>query len=157
VLIEAANQIGFQLKVIGTGRDEEYLHSIAGETVSFHKNITDEKFKEIYSKAKAFLFASVDEEFGIAPVEAMGHGLPVIAYASGGLKETVENGKTGYLYDKLDKESLIEKIHQIESLSDEKYREICQYSRKKAENFTFEKFKERVTNFVTKHAGVTRS
>ncbi|PIP64308.1 glycosyl transferase family 1, partial [Candidatus Roizmanbacteria bacterium CG22_combo_CG10-13_8_21_14_all_33_16] len=64
----------------------------------------------MYKNAKAYLFASVDEEFGIAPVEAMGYGLPVIAYASGGLKETVIEDKNGYLFNQLTSESLCEKV-----------------------------------------------
>src|SRR5690606_20697741 len=62
ILIKAANEADFKLKIIGTGRDEEYLKSIAGPNVEFLSNVHDDTFKALYSHAKAFLFASVDEE-----------------------------------------------------------------------------------------------
>ncbi|MDA1317461.1 MAG: glycosyltransferase, partial [bacterium] len=76
VLIRAANKAKFTLKVIGIGRDEEYLKSIAGPTVEFLHHIPDEQFKQVFAGAKAFLIAAQDEEFGIAPIEAMGYGIP---------------------------------------------------------------------------------
>ena len=101
ILIKAANNLKFNLKIVGTGRDENYLKSIAGNTVEFLGNISDDKQPILYLNAKAFLFSAVDEEFGIAPVEAMGYGLPVIAYASGGIKETIRDEFNGYLFNEL--------------------------------------------------------
>lgn len=151
VLIEAANKAKFQLKIIGSGRDEEYLKSIAGETVEFLNHIPDEEFEHVFSGAKGFLFASVDEEFGIAPIEAMGYGIPVIAYASGGLKETIQNGANGYLYDALTAESLLEKIKTFEKLSDKKYQEMRKEARKSAEKYSFEEFKKKILGYVNRH------
>ncbi|MGB9707698.1 MAG: glycosyltransferase, partial [Microgenomates group bacterium] len=110
VLIKAANKAKFHLKIVGSGRDEKYLKSLAGETVEFLNNVCDDKLKSLYQYAKAFLFASVDEEFGIAPVEAMGYGLPVIAYNSGGIAEYLKNNINGFLFDELNEKSLIQKI-----------------------------------------------
>lgn len=150
ILIEAANRERFNLKIIGKGRDEEYLRSIAGKTVSFHTDVTDEEFDVLYKGARGFLFASVDEEFGIAPVEAMGHGIPVIAYASGGLKETVQDGENGYLFESCDANALVKKMQQFESLSDDKYMNMCVRAREKAEEFTQERFRERVQGVLGK-------
>ena len=75
VLIKAANKSKFNLKIVGTGHDEVRLKQMAGSTVEFLGDLTDDELKKTYSGAKAFLFASRDEEFGIAPVEAMGYGL----------------------------------------------------------------------------------
>jgi hypothetical protein len=44
-----------------------------------------------------FVLPSLDEGFGVAALEAMSAGLPVIASAVGGLCELVENGETGWL------------------------------------------------------------
>jgi glycosyltransferase involved in cell wall biosynthesis len=148
VLIKAANQMGFNLKIIGTGRDEKYLKSIAGKTVEFLGNLSDEKFKKIFFNAKAFLFASRDEEFGIAPVEAMGYGLPVIAYNSGGIPEYVKDGVNGFLFDKLSSKSLIEKIKKFEALDKNKILEMKKQARKTAENFTEENFKKNLLSFL---------
>lgn len=148
VLIEAANTYGFKLKVVGTGRDESYLKSIAGPTVEFVGSVTDSELTDLYKNAKAFLFSSVDEEFGIAPIEAMGYLLPVIAFASGGLKETVKEGENGYLFNKLDKESLIEKIKLLEKLAPEKYLQMRNSARNTSEKYSQENFKKNILNFV---------
>lgn len=140
VLIQAANKYHFPLVVIGTGRDEQYLKSIAKHTVTFAGSVTDEQLTEYYQNAKAFLFASVDEEFGIAPIEAMGYGLPVIAYASGGLKETIEEGKNGYLYHELDADSLQEKLHHIETASPERYEMYCEAARESSKQYSQQNF-----------------
>ena len=55
------------------------------------------KVNELVSKAKAFIHAGI-EDFGIAPVEAQSCGTPAIGYNSGGVAETVINGKTGILF-----------------------------------------------------------
>ena len=155
ILIKAANNAKFKLKIVGSGRDEERLKQIAGPTVEFLGNLTDEQMKKTYLNAKAFLFASKDEEFGIAPVEAMGYGLPVIAYRSGGLPEYVIDGKNGYLFDKLEESSLINKVNVLTGLSKEKYLEMRKEARKTAEGFSEEKFKNNIINFVKKHARTT--
>ena len=148
ILIKAANKMKFNLKVIGTGRDEKVLKSLAGPTVEFLGNVSDVQLQKIYEGAKAFLFASVDEEFGIAPVEAMGYGLPVIAYKSGGLPETVIDGNNGYLYTDLTPDSLIEKIQLFEKLPKEKFATMKKNARNQAEKFTDERFKKRIMDFV---------
>lgn len=150
VLILAANHYKFSLKIVGTGRDERYLCSLAGPTVEFLGSVKDEELKSLYKHAKAFLFASVDEEFGIAPIEAMGQMTPVIAYPSGGLKETVQEGKNGYLYKDLTKESLYEKIKTVQELSQEEYIKLCKNARISSQKYTFERFKKEILQFVIK-------
>ncbi|MBP9690723.1 glycosyltransferase, partial [Candidatus Woesebacteria bacterium] len=151
VLIRAANKAQFPLKIIGSGRDEGELKAIAGKTVEFLSHIPDEKFKEVFAGAKAFLFASVDEEFGIAPIEAMGYGIPVISYASGGLKETVQDGVNGYLYTELSEGSLLEKVKIFEQLSEKKYEEMRKYARSSAEKYSFTEFKKQILEYVKTH------
>lgn len=148
VLIKAANDAKFNLKIVGGGRDLERLKQIAGPTVEFLGNLPDEELKKTYVNAQAFLFASKDEEFGIAPVEAMGYGLPVIAFRSGGLPEYVVNGKNGFLFDQLDSSSLIKKIEEFEKLNEEKYLEMRKEARKTAERFSEKEFKNKILSFV---------
>lgn len=150
ILIQAANKMKLNLKIVGTGRDEEYLKSIAGNTIEFLGNISDSQLQKLYLKAKAFLFSSVDEEFGIAPVEAMGYGVPVIAYRSGGIPEYLKDGVNGYLFDKLKPEALIKKIKIFESLPKEKLAEMKKSTCQTAKNFSEEKFKKRFLNFIGK-------
>src|SRR3989344_8308160 len=139
VLIKAANKSKFKLKIVGSGRDEERLKQMAGLTVEFLGNLTDEELKKTYSNAKAFLFASKDEEFGIAVVEAMGYGLPIIAFTSGGIPEYVIDGKNGYLFNELNESSLVKQVNELTSLSKEKYLEMRKQTRKTAERFSEKK------------------
>jgi len=148
VLIKAANLAKFNLKIVGSGRDFERLKQTAGPTVEFLGNLSDQELKKTYLNAKAFLFASKDEEFGIAPVEAMGYALPVIAFRSGGLPEYLIDGKNGYLFDHLDENSLVEKVKKFESLKVEKLKKMRKEARKTAERFSEKIFKENILNFV---------
>lgn len=148
LLINAANKHKFNLKIVGTGRDEKYLKSQTGSTVEFLGNVTDNKLSEIYGNAKAFLFASVDEEFGIAPVEAMSHGLPVIAYSSGGIPEYLKDSYNGFLYKELNENSLSEQINRLEKLSTENYLKMKKEARLTAQLFSEEIFKKKIIKFV---------
>ena len=150
VLIKAANKLKFNLKIVGTGRDEKYLKSIAGPTVEFLGNLSDQEFKKKFLNAKGFLFASKDEEFGIAPVEAMGYGLPVIAYNSGGVPEYIKNGVNGYLFNQLNENSLVEKINELTRLGGEEYLEMKKEARKTAERFGEKRFEREIKSFIKK-------
>ena len=86
--IEAANQMKFPLKIIGTGQDEERLRRLAGPSVELLGWRSDSEISQYYARCKALLFPG-EEDFGIVPLEAMACGKPVIAYARGGALETV--------------------------------------------------------------------
>ena len=147
-LIEAANKEKFELHIVGIGRDEEYLKSLAGPTIHFLGNISDTQLQKELQGARAFLFAAVDEEFGIAPIEAMGYGAPVIAFASGGLIETVKEGINGYLFSELTASSLLHSINRMKFLSQEEYMKMRSNARKEAEQYSEENFKKQLMEFV---------
>ncbi|PJE62500.1 hypothetical protein COU88_04645, partial [Candidatus Roizmanbacteria bacterium CG10_big_fil_rev_8_21_14_0_10_39_6] len=114
VLVQAANKLGITLYVVGQGNEYGHLRSIAGKTVHMVGEISDLELGNLLFGAKGFLFASVDEDFGIAPVEALMYGVPVIAYKSGGLKETIINGENGYLVDELSPSAFTAAIRNFE-------------------------------------------
>lgn len=148
ILIQAANKEKFKLKIVGEGKDRVYLESIAGPTVEFLGRVKDESLAEVFAGAKAFLFASVDEEFGIAPVEAMGHGVPVVAYASGGLLETVIDGLNGYLFDNLSVEALLYSIDKLNALSKQQYHTMCKSAYNEAKKYSEDVFKKEMMKFI---------
>lgn len=150
ILIKTANEKKFKLKIIGTGRDEKYLRSIAGPTVEFLGNLPDKEFRNILENARGFLFASKDEEFGIACVEAMGYGIPVIAYNSGGIPEYLKDGFNGFLYNSLSVESLFEKITKFNRLTNEEYFKMRKNARRTAEKFSEKNFEKNILNFINK-------
>lgn len=108
--------LNLPLVVVGVGPQEKYLRSISGPTVKFLGFISDDKMANVYCKARALLYCARDEDFGMVPAEAMAHGVPVIAYNSGGVRETVIDRKTGVLFDDHTVESFIGAVKSFESL-----------------------------------------
>jgi glycosyltransferase involved in cell wall biosynthesis len=104
--ILACNELQLSLVVVGRGSQEAYLRSIAGPTVQFRGFVPDEEMSAVYAGAKALIYCSIEEDFGLVPVEAMAHGVPVIGYRSGGTAETVLHLKTGLLFDEYTVEEL---------------------------------------------------
>lgn len=119
LIIKAANELKLPLKVFGKGFAGygEELQAMAGPTVEFVGEVSDEEKLKLMQKAKAFFFAGEEEDFGIVPVEAMGVGTPVISYKSGGVMETVVDGKTGVFFDTLTVESVVKAIKKFGKLT----------------------------------------
>jgi glycosyltransferase involved in cell wall biosynthesis len=95
--VQACTQLGLPLKVAGKGRDLARLQAMAGPTVEFLGYVSDDELGELMARCKAFLFPGA-EDFGIAPIQAMAAGRPVIAYAYGGALDTVIEGLSGTLF-----------------------------------------------------------
>lgn len=146
--ILACNELNVPLIVAGTGKEENYLRSIAGPTIEFAGNVDDATLHQLYQGAKALVFCALDEDFGIVPVEAMGHGVPVIALGQGGVLETVIDGKTGILFDKptvLSLKAAFERFNK--SYNRNNYYNNC---RKQAQRFSKARFQKEIRRFVEK-------
>ncbi len=133
------------LKIFGkafAGYGEE-LKAIAGKNINFLGEITDLEKEVLMSKAKAFVFASEDEDFGITPVEATAAATPVIAYSSGGVLESVIEGKTGIFFNELTTESLDEAIKKLEKVKFNK-EEMFNHAQK----FSKERFKKEIKKYI---------
>ncbi len=88
LLIDAFNILGLPLILIGEGPERITLEKRANSNIKFLKKISDIEVANYMSKCRAFVYAGL-EDFGIAPVEAMASGAPVIAYGKGGILDTV--------------------------------------------------------------------
>ncbi|HEY0583152.1 MAG TPA: glycosyltransferase family 4 protein [Chloroflexota bacterium] len=89
------------LHVVGSGAPEyvRRRRAQAPGSVVFRGHLTGDDLARMYQAAAVAVFAPYGEEFGIAPLEAMASGVPVVAWREGGLPETIVDGKTGYLVD----------------------------------------------------------
>jgi glycosyltransferase involved in cell wall biosynthesis len=114
IAIRAAMSIGVPLKIVGTGPDEARLRAIAGPGIEFAGALSDDALRDAYRSARALVLPA-EEDFGIAPVESMACGRPVIALGRGGARETVEHGVTGLLVDEPDADAFAAAMRQISS------------------------------------------
>jgi len=86
--IRVANRRRLPLRVVGTGPDRKRLRAIAGPTVRFEEWLSMDALRDAYRTCRALIQAH-EEDFGIAPLEAMACGRPVIALRKGGAAEVV--------------------------------------------------------------------
>lgn len=97
IAIEAFNQLGLPLKIVGTGSDCQRLKKMAKNNISFLGQLTDKELLGYYQGCQAVVFPQ-EEDFGLVPLEAQACGRPVIALKAGGVLETVVEGKTGVFF-----------------------------------------------------------
>ena len=97
VAVRAFNRLGRPLVVVGDGPEARRLRRLAGPTVTFAGRVPDARAAELLASSRA-LVVTATEEFGIAAVESLAAGRPVIALADGGVRETVTEGETGTFF-----------------------------------------------------------
>jgi len=88
ILVKAFNNLKLPLIIIGDGPERLKLEKIANSNIIFIRNSSNSEVEDYMSRCKAFIYAGI-EDFGIAPLEAMASGAPVIAFGKGGLLDTV--------------------------------------------------------------------
>jgi glycosyltransferase involved in cell wall biosynthesis len=110
--IRVANRLRLPLRVVGTGPDLKRLEAVAGPTVRFDRWLSMDALRDAYRGCRALIQAH-EEDFGIAPLEAMACGRPVIALRRGGAGEIVDRD-TGVLFEEASEESLADAIREFE-------------------------------------------
>lgn len=105
---------GTRLALIGDGPARRDLEKVfAGTPTIFTGMLQGGKLSAAYASADAFLFPSTTETLGIAMIEALASGLPVIAAGSGATHEVVSDGKTGIHYEPKSESSMIAAVRQL--------------------------------------------
>lgn len=142
IVIQAFNQLGLPLVVIGEGPDKAHLESIAKQNIRFLGRVSDSVVNEHCAQCRAFIFPG-EEDFGIAPVEAMAGGRPVVAYAAGGALETVVDGVTGVFFKEQSPAAIMEAVQNIQNMTFDQ-----QKIRKQALKFDKEVFKQKIREYI---------
>lgn len=166
--LKKTNNLFSDYKLILAGgvkkEDEDYFLSIKNlsennNSIVFKPNISFKELHELYKKSQIFWHIAgygVDENknpelaehFGLSPLEAMAMGCITFAYNQGGLKETLVNGKNGFLFDTTDE--LIKKTRNVisnETLSNE-IRKVAKLDVIK--KFSYSTFKKNVLSVIYK-------
>jgi phosphatidylinositol alpha-1,6-mannosyltransferase len=89
------------LRIVGQGPDLKPLQELAARSpaagrIVFEGFVSDKALEQLYARAAVFAMPSRGEGFGLVYIEAMRHGLPVIASVHDAAPEVVLEGKTGY-------------------------------------------------------------
>ncbi len=139
--VRVFTELGWPLKIVGTGVEYVRLKRIAGPNIEFLGLVSDDRLADLYAHARAVVFPQ-EEDFGIVPLEAMASGRPVIAYRGGGAIETIIK-ETGVFFDEQTDESLRNALLQFDPMMFSPH--IC---RTQAEKFDISIFKEKVLNVL---------
>lgn len=110
--VRVFNELGWPLKIIGDGPQRKFLKRIARPNIKFVGLVSDYLLPNYYARAKALIFPQ-EEDFGIAAVEAMAAGRPVVALGRGGCLETVQGGESGIFFAEQTEESLLAALRQF--------------------------------------------
>jgi glycosyltransferase involved in cell wall biosynthesis len=124
--------------------------------VVFRGQLASDDLARAYRGAAVAVFAPHGEEFGIAPLEAMACGVPVVAWREGGLQETVVDGETGYLVS--DEVTFRQRVRLLLRDS-ERRRAFGLAARQRAEQFSWQRTAaemERVLEFRIQRSEISR-
>ena len=148
--VQAFNQLGLPLRIIGDGRDRARLESLAEPNVRFLGYVDDETRRRHLSQCRALIFPG-EEDFGLVPVEAQASGRPVIAFAAGGALDTVVANETGLFFSEQSVKSLCDAVERFATIEFSAER-IAQH----AAAFDTRVFKERIVSLIDSAASLPR-
>ncbi|MEX0668578.1 MAG: glycosyltransferase [Candidatus Saccharimonadales bacterium] len=142
--IEAFNQSGRKLKVLADGPDKPRLEAMAKDNIEFMGFVSSQEKDNIVAAAKGLIFPNI-EDFGIAPIDAMAAGTPVIAYGRGGVTETVIERETGVFFHEQTPAAINQAIDRFETMSFD-----IAKLHLRAEEFSLDKFNRSIKDFINR-------
>lgn len=99
-LVDALSGTDHQLKVAGTGSQEEAVRRAAGENVDLLGYVSEQRKLDLLANCDALVFNSDREAFGIVPVEALASGKPVVGIDEGFTSHQIRDEENGVLFSR---------------------------------------------------------
>jgi len=126
-----------ELALVGEGPHRAALgRYFAGSAVRFMGALSGDELGAAYASADVFVFPSETDTFGLALLEAMASGCPVVAARAGGVPDVVREGRDGLLYTPGDDKELVAAVKRI--LESTAERELIRWSgRMRAESWSW--------------------
>ena len=116
---------------------EAAAKSGVNDRIKFTGYVNDSKLADLYSEAKVYIQTSIREPFGLSPLEAQFYGTPAVVWDDAGVKETVQEGETGFHAKPYDVADFAEKVELL--LSEEKrWRAMSRNAKAWASKFTWD-------------------
>jgi len=144
LVVEAFNQLGWNLKIVGVGREMRALREKGENNIEFLGQLTDEELIGYYQNCQAVIYPQ-EEDFGLVPLEAQACGKPVIAFGKGGILETIIEGETGIFFGEQTAESLVRAVRDFGDVGLKINPKDC---RRQAEKFSKERFKKEFKDLI---------
>lgn len=116
LILQTCIKYNLPLVVVGEGYLRTHLSKLANPSIKFLGRVNDSELPKIYRNAIALLYAAIDEDFGLVPLEALFYGVPVVAYKSGGIVENIIHYKTGIFFTKYNTEAFYRAIRLLSRL-----------------------------------------
>lgn len=115
MLIDAFNQNGRPLSILGTGENEENYKAKANPNITFLGFVENNKLHDIYAECDCFILPSNVEQWGLVVEEALYNGLPVIVSDMVGCNiDMVRDYDAGVVFEHQSIDSLQDAIEQME-------------------------------------------
>lgn len=132
---------GAKLYILGKGKDEEKLRKLVSQlrlsnVIFIKEDIPNHMMPELYAECDVYVQPSIIEPYGIAVLEAMACGKPVVGTGVGGMLDTIDNERTGILVELGDSEALAEALIRLHD--DGMRKKMGDGGRKRAEDFDWE-------------------
>jgi glycosyltransferase involved in cell wall biosynthesis len=119
--VRAFARSGRKLRIVGAGPEYAALKRLASPNVEFCGKVSAEELRELYARCRAFLMPG-EEDFGIAAVEALASGKPIIALGRGGVLESAPRNPLGGVFygeaTDTDLEAAVARFEEIEPVFD---------------------------------------
>jgi glycosyltransferase involved in cell wall biosynthesis len=156
--IAACDRLGLELRIVGSGPERRRLERLGeqagrrgGGGARFLGQVGAESLRDLYRGARVFLQPGI-EDFGIAAVEALACGVPVVAAGRGGVLDVVEDGRHGVLYpDRQGPAALVEAIDKAMQMG---FNPLD--LRRRAESFAVRQFTDRIQSLLLRRLPSSR-